>query len=274
MKINTFIIGVQKGATTSLYEWLIQHPDVCGELYLKDYPFFSNDELFNKGFEFIEKQFTSYDNQKIVITGCVDYVEDKQGLIRIKEYNPEARIILLLRKPEERLKSAFKFLNQISLEKHNDINKAIESDSEYMERSLYGDKLDYLYSLFPEKNIKVMLFENVTKSSVEATKEVFSFLGVSENLELNFHNANKTGAVRFKYLNKLMFDKTKDNIFRASARKLFDPGTRVKLRRAIKNLNTTTRNDSINLDLDEKYRRILENDMEKVKKYVDIEGSW
>ena len=37
---NTFLIGAQKSATTSLYNWIAQHPDVCGPESIKDYPFF------------------------------------------------------------------------------------------------------------------------------------------------------------------------------------------------------------------------------------------
>jgi len=46
--INAFLIGAQKAGTTSLYEWLGQHPDVYAPEELKDYHFFTNPKLLKK----------------------------------------------------------------------------------------------------------------------------------------------------------------------------------------------------------------------------------
>lgn len=274
MKVNTFIIGVQKGATTSMYEWLMQHPNITGEVFLKDYPFFTKREFYDKGNHFLEDQYRSYTDQKIIMTGCVDYIEDEEGLRRIKEYNPQAKIILQLRNPEERLKSAFKFLNQISLEKHSDINKAVADDAEYLERSLYGKKLEILHEIFAKENIKILLFEEITSDPESAVKEVFEFLDVDPSFSVNFHNANKTGFVRFKFLNQLIFDKSTDNIFRYTARKVFPPDLRVKIRRKIKHLNTRSKNSVLQMTLDKKYTDLLKEDSKKVKKYLPNLKGW
>ena len=44
--INTFLIGAQKAGTTSLYDWLSQHPEVSAPSAIKDYHFFTNEKLF------------------------------------------------------------------------------------------------------------------------------------------------------------------------------------------------------------------------------------
>ena len=70
LKPNVFLIGVQKSATTSLYDWISQHPDVCGPISTKDTPFFIDDKLYNKGFSFLESIYSKYyENQKVIING-------------------------------------------------------------------------------------------------------------------------------------------------------------------------------------------------------------
>jgi len=274
MKVNTFIIGAQKAGTTSLYEWLIQHPDIFGEPSLKEFPFFCEDELFNRGIDFFEQKFESRTTEKVAITGCVDYIEHKKSLERIKKYNNDAKVILVLRKPEDRIKSAFSFLHQVAQEKHTSINKAIEGREEYLKRSLYGPKLEMLHQLFQKRNIKVVLFERMVDNPENTVLEIIDFLGASESVKIDFHNANKTGAVRYSTLNKLIFDKTTDNVFRKMARGLFPPNLRVKVRRAIKNMNTKKKQDKLITEIDDRYLKVLEDDLKNVKKYIDVDGHW
>ena len=44
---NTILIGVQKAGTSSLYDWITQHPEVCGNVAVKDFPFFINNHLMH-----------------------------------------------------------------------------------------------------------------------------------------------------------------------------------------------------------------------------------
>ena len=48
-KINTFLIGAQKAGTTSLYDWIGQHPEVHAPDAIKDYHYFTNESYFKKG---------------------------------------------------------------------------------------------------------------------------------------------------------------------------------------------------------------------------------
>ncbi|MFD2822504.1 sulfotransferase domain-containing protein [Lacinutrix iliipiscaria] len=274
MKVNTFIIGVQKAGTTSLYEWLIQHQDIYGESALKDYPFFIDKTLYSKGTSFFENQFRHLSNEKVVISGCVDYIENPDSLERIKNYNPEAKIILLLRKPEDRIRSAFKFLRQLSKEENDDINKAIEQNKEYIERSLYGKKLEYLYRIFNKNNINIIFFEELIKNPEEVVDKTLNFLGLETKEVIKIFNANKTKNVRFKSLNKVLFDKNSNNFIRSIFKKLFSSNTRVKIRRAIKDLNTQKKSELIKQELNSQYKDLFKEDLMKIKKYIQIDETW
>ena len=43
-----FLLGPQKSGSSSLFEYLIMHPQLCGGIHKEDY-YFSNDALFEKG---------------------------------------------------------------------------------------------------------------------------------------------------------------------------------------------------------------------------------
>lgn len=274
MKVNTFIVGVQKAGTTSLYEWLIQHQDVCGEIFLKDYPFFNDPELFGQGNSLLENRFTCLE-KPIVVTGCVDYIENPEGLKRIKEYNPNAKIIVVLRNPEKRIRSAFKFLRQLSKEKYDNINDAIKNDPAYINRSLYSRKLDVLYNIFPKEQVKLVIFEQLTKMPESVLQEVFEFLGVPSQDNIDYFNANKTGEARFKSVNKILFDKESNKAFRSVVKTLLPAKTRLKIQRFVKDYNTKKAAPSQEeSDLDPAYKELLQADRKKLNSYFDVEEYW
>jgi len=274
MKVNAFIIGVQKAGTTSLYEWLIQHQDIYGESALKDYPFFIDETLYSKGDTCFEDQFRDVKNEKIIISGCVDYIENPESLERIKRYNPEVKVIVLLREPEDRIRSAFNFLRQLAKEENDDINSAIEQDEEYIERSLYGKKLEHLFRIFNSSNIKIIFFEELIKNPEAVIDKTISFLGLKTKEDIKTFNANKTKNVKFKFLNKVLFDKSSNNFLRSIFKNVFSSNTRVKIRRAIKNLNTHKKDEFIKQELNSNYKNLLKEDLKKIEKYIQINETW
>lgn len=47
---NVIIIGAQKAGTTSLFDWLGQHPNVYANPLMKDFPFFARMSITKKGY--------------------------------------------------------------------------------------------------------------------------------------------------------------------------------------------------------------------------------
>ena len=64
-KIDFLIIGAQKSGTTTLYNWLTQHPDI----YLpreKENPFFAKNDLFRQGIKYLRPFYRNCRNEKFV----------------------------------------------------------------------------------------------------------------------------------------------------------------------------------------------------------------
>ena len=219
---NTFLIGVQKSATTSLYNWISQHPEICAPNSLKDIPFFIDDTLFIKGFEFLHNTYKKYyNNQKVIIQGNVNYIFFEKSIKRIYDFNPDAKFILVLRNPVDRAISSYYFARKRGIESL-EIETAFKNESEvvkstdfhelceltYKSHGLYAQQMKTYLKYFKREQVCILLFDDLKKEPENELKKVFDFLNVSNDFQPVLNYLNETGEPRSKMINKFIY---KDN---------------------------------------------------------------
>jgi hypothetical protein len=123
---NFILIGVQKAGTTSLYDWIAQHPDVYGPKGMKDFPFFCNDEYYKNGLKWFSKFFRDHHGEKIIFHGYVNYIYNNMSAQRIYDYKKDIKLLLILRNPIERAYSAFWYMRKIGIETLKTFEEAID----------------------------------------------------------------------------------------------------------------------------------------------------
>ncbi len=196
-KVNLFLIGAMRAGTTSLVELLSRHPDIYvppikePNYFTEDLPKelysppknFSIDHYFEKDFpkkrlhiahiqrkEHYEKLYSGARNEKYLLDASTAYLYAPGVAKRIYEYNPEAKIIVLLRDPWERMLSHIymdyglgrtkepldEILNR-QLDSHNANNA---SWFDYVSMSLYHSKIEEFQYLF--SNVKVLSLKELT----------------------------------------------------------------------------------------------------------------
>src|SRR4051794_4060836 len=111
MMPNFFIVGTPKAGTTSLYHYLEEHHDIY-MAPIKETNFFSYHEIKSQGLFYNEEhisslnqyqeQFKSVKNEKAVGEASVSYLYYPSVPLKIKEFNPKAKIIIVLRNPIDR----------------------------------------------------------------------------------------------------------------------------------------------------------------------------
>jgi hypothetical protein len=109
MKVNFLIVGTQKGGTTALATFLAQHPNIYMPL-IKEIHFFDNDTNFkNKQIDYnlYHNYFSPNINQTVIGEATPIYMYWKPATKRIFEYNPNIKLIFLLRNPTERAYSQY-----------------------------------------------------------------------------------------------------------------------------------------------------------------------
>ncbi len=203
-------VGAAKCGTGWVAQCLREHPEVSLSR-IKEVTFFNKQKgiysdnkewNYTKGFQWYRSHFP---NEKGKIKGeiSVDYLYDKETPKLIKENFPRVKIIICLRNPVDRTYSHYIWLkDNFKKEKANSFEEALETQPEYIKRSLYYDQLKRYYNIFPDENILVILTDNMKKEPRATAKKLFKFLGINyefipPSLNKNINSARK---VRFESL--------------------------------------------------------------------------
>lgn len=196
-KINLFCVGTSRAGTTTLARCLERSPDVCLSA-VKETNYFSS---FSKAValngvaeDIYELFFPNWNDQKIIADFTTTYLSSKIAATLIHNYNPEAKIIILLRDPVERALSDFYYLKDAHkapsiYQFFNDgitnySENSVESSSWYsaekmLRRGLYVEDVARYKQLF-SSNVKIIEFERFSNLS-ELLEDVCSFIGVPAN---------------------------------------------------------------------------------------------
>ncbi|NRB40938.1 MAG: sulfotransferase [Pseudomonadales bacterium] len=201
---NFIVIGAPKCASTSLYQYLIQHPD----LYLpKKLPgFFSHDSKFRKVETMDEYLNLFNDCQPHQLPGEVSevYYSSPGAAQRIRNSLPDVKIICCIRNPADRAYSGY--LNNL---RHGGtslpIEKAFEGDYPWVRVGRYAEFLKPYFDCFPQEQIKIVLFEDLKTSPDNFLRDIFQFLGVNDEMvDIDTKVHNPALVPRFRRLNNIL----------------------------------------------------------------------
>lgn len=221
MKIDLAIIGAQKAGTTSLKNYLGEHPEVATHPHV-EFSHFQRDEEFEKGFEnTFSSNFPGYKNGKKILIKNAGMYHNRLALQRLKEHNPNCKIVFLLRNPVSRAYSSYRMEKFYGEKKPFDhiINVIEENDTQdrffriFIQLGQYIDFLKYIYSLFPENQVKLIVYENFKKNPSGFCREIFEWLKIDPFFNPNtkvIHN--KSGRERSRVFGAFLFQmRQKDN---------------------------------------------------------------
>ena len=225
-KPDFFIVGEPKSGTTALYTYLKQHPDIFMPKIKEPYYFCKDfhkesDEynkkmkyFFRKSFPFRTdeqylKLFKSWKEQKISGEASVTYLYSKIAAKEIHLFNPDAKIIMILRNPVDFLHSLHSrffvtrnetetFENALAAEEERKKGRAIPkiaylppSYFNYSEWTKYAEHIQRYYDLFDKKQIKIIIFDDFKTNTQEVYEEVLEFLDVDPNFKPTFEIVNE-----------------------------------------------------------------------------------
>ena len=205
-KVDFFVVGAARSGTTTLYQYLSQHPQVFLPR-VKELNYFSKVSsnqpqdyaLPKPGKEYHTKIIQSPEVYKNLynsarhdqIKGDVSpsYLWHEETPAAIKAYNPKAKIIISLRHPVERAFSHYLMAKSVGYEKSIDFQQAINEPlsehwgggNRYLEWSDYVGALKAYYAAFPKEQIHVMIFEQWVRDQGSALAELAQFLGVAHH---------------------------------------------------------------------------------------------
>lgn len=217
IKINTFLIGAQKAGTSSLYDWLSQHPEIYAPIETKDYHYFHLNEISQDNQYPFNKYYKELSNEKIVMKGAVNYVYVPEVAKKIYDYNPEAKLIIVLRDPVKRAISAYNYFYKLGQEV-NEWNVAVKTEIDgkllgvveksnfsYLEHGYYYDQYLNITQYFDASKVLLLFYEDMVSDKEEFLNRVYSFLKVENTFTPMYNHVNKTGSARFLWINRFFF---------------------------------------------------------------------
>jgi hypothetical protein len=218
---NFLIIGAAKSATTSLADYLNQHPDIFLPPYNKEPNYFafagealpppgpaSPDVLTALWYSLCITNYPEYlklfepaRNEGAIGEASVRYLYFPEAPRRIKEKLPDVRLIAILREPVSRLYSHYCMNVQYQLEPLG-LADAIVAEStrreakwgwdwHYVNVGLYAQQLKRYFEFFPRDQIKIFLYDEFLEKPAAVFQEMCRYLGVDDQFVPDMSNRSK-----------------------------------------------------------------------------------
>lgn len=287
-KIDLFIIGAPKSATTSLKNYLSSHQDIAVSEE-KELTFFVNDDEYVKGEEELWGDYYASQNLsgKVLVAKNVSVMYSEKALLRIKEHNSKIKLVMILRNPVDRAYSAYWYARRKGWENLETFEEAAFADPlrfggdwireggcAYLEHGCYAKYVDLVERIFGKDSLRVYFLEDLKKRPQEICNELFDWVGV-ERKSISFvrERFNKAATVRSRAVVSLL--RLKPGLVRTVVTTLIPRRVRNKLKAFIAKLNEKPFEVP---KLDQKTRSALidyfEPHNEKLKDRLQVDLPW
>jgi hypothetical protein len=177
-RVGFMIIGAQKSGTTSLAWQLSKHPEVCF-CRIKEPAYFNRTENWRGGLDEYHALYSPRPGQLLgeASTMYTFLPEWKDTHRRLHDYNPQLKLIYIMRDPVERIVSHYSFRHVRARVRVSPAD-AIATDPTYIDRSRYAMQLRPYLDLFGRAQILPLVFEEYIKQPTAALEHVARFLGI------------------------------------------------------------------------------------------------
>ena len=226
-KPNFFIVGAPKCGTTSLHEYLQRHPDIYMPFY-KEPHYFGSDLEGSRFMQFRNnpdkyfKLFRDVRAEKRIGESSPWYLVSKNAAKEIKAYDPNAKIIMILRNPVDMMYSMwsqFRYSGNEQIEIFEDALAAEPARKQgkqirraahcitglfYREMASYTEQVKRYFDTFGQDNIKVIIFDDFKSDTAGVYKDVLEYLDLDSSFKTNFDVVNPNKDVRVEWLQKMI----------------------------------------------------------------------
>ena len=209
MKVDFFIVGAPKAGTTSLYHYLNEHPEIVMSRQ-KETDYFSDEDLQKQGLYYgknrintLEKYHSLFQNvdQKKIGEASVSYLFYEDVPQKIKAYNSNGKIIIMLRNPVDRAFSHYlmdyrlglisKSFESILENKKKDIKAALFYQ-QYIELGQYFGQVKRYIEKFGKENVTIIFYYDFKNHVVKEVQKVYEFLEVDSKYRAKIENKHNT----------------------------------------------------------------------------------
>ncbi|MGH7503037.1 MAG: sulfotransferase family protein [Longimicrobiales bacterium] len=226
-KIPTFfIVGAPKSGTTAVYQFLRAHPQVfmpnfkepnffCAD-FCATYPYAVRDQGMYLSL------FSAASAETQIGEASVWYLYSREAAAAIRRFNPDARIIAMLRNPVDAMHSLHAQRLWSGNEDIHDFRKALEAECDrsrgrrlppavqipegtlYRRVFRYAEQLQRYIDVLGRDKIHVVIYDDFRALPDETYREILRFLGVEDAFQPQFQVINSRRRIRSSRLHGLM----------------------------------------------------------------------
>ncbi|MEO0771043.1 MAG: sulfotransferase domain-containing protein, partial [Cyanobacteria bacterium J06649_4] len=239
---NLLIVGGPKCGTTSLFDWLEAHPDVCGSSMKETYYFMDTDNpmlrlrpahmrtnYHDHGLQQYAQFFQHRTHEKITVEATPHYMYQETTPRVFSQRAAQPLVIFLLRQPSKRVRSHFNFsknnllrvdaklsfeafANALLNNNFSELKERIYDDQAYfwlknqLKYSRYHEHLQRWAQQFSPENRMIFLFEDMVAEPKQVLQQICHRLDIDPSFydDFDFTVSNGTVPIRFKALRRLV----------------------------------------------------------------------
>lgn len=245
-KVDLFIVGAAKSGTTSLVDFLSTVPGVFVPRMKEPFYFIDDDIGLSDESEY-RSLYKKASESSVLVDASTGYLFCSNAAKRINRYNPNAKILIILRNPIDMSYSLWKYMRINGVEnrefKEAFLNEGIpenykgqgwSSNYLYRKRAAYFDQVKEYVDRFDD--VKVFTFEDMILNQKKILSDVIEFLGLDYTGPLSLPKSNESGEPRWMFLKKL-----RDRRYPV-LKKIISPEIRAYIRKVTRDINTKKTN--------------------------------
>jgi hypothetical protein len=304
-KPNLFIVGHAKTGTTALHRFLGEHPDVYmtgvkePHYFCKDFheesDKFHGHQLF---YQFRDEKsyldlFAKAESEKWIGEASAEYLSSQVVAEEIHKFNPDAKIIIMLRSPVDWLNSLHNLYVNTTTDNVKDFAKVIELEPlrkqgkfiaprvrcpswlYYTERVKYRDQVKRFYDVFDPAQIKVVISEDFRTDNDATYEDVLKFLDIDPKFTAEFRPVNSRTKMRFEGVTNLIYHPTLRKVYQA----IFSPEMYEWMREKVVEPILWKKDDGesfVSSELRDRLMHVFKPEVLKISEFmgVDLEKKW
>ncbi|HLX87141.1 MAG TPA: sulfotransferase [Acidimicrobiales bacterium] len=261
---NVFIVGAPKAGTTALAQFLGSHPDVF--VADKELSFFGADLDFRtrRGapwritWEAYAAWFAGHEAERCRVDRSVFYLWSQHAAEEIHAFDPSSRIIVLVRNPVDQMHSEHSEMLFQGEEDIADFATALAAEPDrlqgrripaacqhvmglyYRDLARYAGQIERYLHVFGPAQVHVVVHDDLRADAAGTYRGVLEFLGVDRSHTPAFEEVNANKQVRSVALRRTLRSGS-PGLRRAARLVVRGAGARARVRRALHDLNTSSR---------------------------------
>ncbi|MBK1646951.1 hypothetical protein CKO25_20490 [Thiocapsa imhoffii] len=228
--VDFFIVGAPKCGTTAMYSYLKRHPQIYFP-EVKEPHYFGSDLDFHGQSRITLKQYEDlYKNasaNQILGDASVFYLLSEYAAVEIKKYNPEAKIIIMLRDPIVVMHSFHSQRLYVGTETIEDFIEALDAETDrkagkrlprhiglrqglyYRDVVRFDRQVERYLERFDNDHVHIVFYDDFSKDPRASYEAICNFLGITPELYFKFEPVNANKIVRYRWLRDVMKSKPK-----------------------------------------------------------------